>query len=213
MESVGPSILASLTAVAEQAVTYGQPTLGASTWLDGLGVVVMASLLVVGCALAWAFNWIGLPGNWLAIACMAGYAWLGPEEGRAAIGMPVLVGAFLLALLGEVVEFVAGAAGASRAGASRRATLFSIFGSMGGALLGALIGLPVPVLGPILAAILFGGFGAMGGAVYAEWTDGRPWRETWEIGWAAFLGRTFGTLGKSLFGLLIVVLCLLAVCF
>jgi hypothetical protein len=82
---------------------------------------------------------------------------------------------------------------------------------MVGAIAGAFVGIPVPVVGPVIAAILFGGLGATGGAIYGEWSDGRNWRESWSIGHAAFWGRTFGTLGKVSAGMAIVVIALIAV--
>ncbi|WP_233903328.1 DUF456 family protein [Stieleria maiorica] len=179
---------------------------GWAQWLDTSGVVFLAILLVVGCLVAWASNLIALPGNWICVLLLALYAWLGPASGRVAIGYgPVLAG-FGLALVGEVVEFLAGAAGAKRAGASRKSTLYSILGSMVGAMTGAIVGVPVPVVGSVIAAILFGGIGAAAGAMYGEWTDGRTWKENWSVGHSTFWGRTFGTLGKVVAGLFIVIL-------
>lgn len=175
------------------------------------GSVALAVSLVAVCMLAWLLNLISLPGNWLAILVMALYAWVGPSTGRASLGIAPLGLAFVLGLVGELLEFAAGAMGASRAGASRRATFMAIIGSIAGAILGGMIGLPVPVLGPVLAALLFGGLGATAGAMFAEWTDGRPWRDSWRIGQAAFWGRTTGTVGKMVAGLLIVLVCLVAV--
>lgn len=183
----------------------------ASDLLGPWAIVLGAASLVSLCAVAWAANLISLPGNWVGVALLALYAWLGPAEGRASIAYPIVVLAFVLALLGEAIEFAAGAMGAQKAGASRRSTLFAMLGSMVGALGGAIVGIPVPVVGPVLAAILFGGLGATAGAMYGEWTDGKDWRESWTIGRAAFWGRTFGTLGKILAGLGIVVIALAAV--
>jgi len=149
-------------------------------------------------------NLVSLPGNWVAIAALALYVWLGPKDGRAGIGLPVLVIVFVLGLLGEAIELLAAAMGAKRAGASRRSTLFALIGSMAGAIFGAFVGIPVPAVGSILAAILFGGAGATIGAMYGEWSDGRPWRESWAVGHAAFWGRTFGMLGKLAAGVAIV---------
>ena len=175
------------------------------------GSVVLAILLVVVCGGAWLLNLISLPGNWLAVLVMGVYAWLGPESGRTHMGLVPVISAFGLGIAGEIVEFAAGAVGASRAGASRRATLYAILGSMAGAIVGGIIGLPVPVLGPVLAALLFGGLGATAGAMLAEWNDGKSWRENWRIGKAAFWGRTTGTMGKMIAGLAIVAICLSSV--
>ena len=175
------------------------------------GSVLFAVLLVLACLAAWLLNLITLPGNWLAVLLMGGYAWIGPDVGRIAMGViPVLI-AFGFAIAGEVFEFAAGAVGASKAGASRRATLYAIGGSMAGAVIGGIVGLPIPVLGPVLAALLFGGLGATAGAMLAEWNDGKAWRENWRIGKAAFWGRTTGTVGKMIAGVAIVLVCLFAV--
>jgi len=169
-----------------------------------------AVVLGLTCMVAWALNLLALPGNWVSIGAIAIYVWLGPDDGRAAIGISVLVGAFLLALLGEAIELIAAAMGAKRAGASRRSTLFALIGSFIGAIVGAIVGIPIPAFGSILAAILFGGAGATVGAMYGEWSDGRPWRESWAVGHAAFWGRTFGMLGKLAAGVAIVLLVILA---
>lgn len=182
-----------------------------SAWLGPTGSVIAAVLLVVLCAAAWGLNLISLPGNWIGVAMLATFAWLGPDEGRLAIGYVAVGAAFAFALLGEALEFAAGAVGATKAGASRRSTVFAMIGSMVGAIGGATIGIPVPVIGPVLAAILFGGLGATAGAMYGEWTDGRNWKENWTIGHAAFWGRTAGVLGKILAGLAIVAIAVGAV--
>ena len=169
-------------------------------------VFAWAALLAIICIIAWGANLVALPGNWIAIAAVAIYVWLGPEDGRAAISVVTLSIGFLLALMGEAIELVAAAMGAKRAGASRRSTLFALIGSMVGAIVGAVVGIPIPAVGSILAAILFGGAGAMAGAMYGELSDGRPWQESWAVGHAAFWGRTFGMLGKLSAGFIIVVL-------
>lgn len=182
-------------------------------WLEPSGTVLLASLLVILCVVAWGTNLIALPGNWMSVALLALYVWLGPHEGRAAIGGIPLVVAFLMALIGEIVEFLAAALGAKKAGASRRSTIYAVIGSMVGAIAGAIIGVPVPVIGSVLAAILFGGLGATAGAMYGEWTDGKSWKESWSIGHAAFWGRTFGTIGKVSVGFVIVVIAVAGVLF
>ncbi|MGI9471529.1 MAG: DUF456 domain-containing protein [Rubripirellula sp.] len=182
-------------------------------WVEPTGTVLAAATLILLCIVAWAGNLITLPGNWIAVALMAGYALLGPTEGRAAIGYAPVIAAFACAMIGEIFEFIAAAFGAQKAGASRKSTIFAVIGSMCGALLGAIIGLPIPIVGPVLAAILFGGIGATAGAMFGEWTDGRSWRESWPIGHAAFWGRTFGTLGKVTAGMMIIVIAIASVVF
>lgn len=169
--------------------------------------------LIVLCTLAWALNLVSLPGNWIVVALVGLYAWLGPEVGRVAITWPVVASLFAIALAGEVIEFVAGAFGAKRAGASRRSTLYAIFGSLGGALLGMIFGsvIPIPVVGSVVAAVLFGAGGATAGAMYGEWSGGKSWEESWTVGHAAFWGRLFGTLGKLASGFILLIVVAAAV--
>ena len=186
---------------------------GLEAWLPAAAHVIAAMLLVIGCIVAWGLNLVAMPGNWIAVALLAFYAWFGPDDGRTSIGGAVVAAAFVFALLGELLEFFASAMGASRAGASRRSTVFAIMGSVAGALLGAVVGVPVPVIGQLVAAVLFGGLGATAGAMYGEWSNGRSWKESWAIGQAAFWGRTFGTLGKTLAGVFVVLMVVVAVLF
>lgn len=203
------SCLIQVTSLSLSALATG----GWTSWFAPTGTVLLAIVLVSLCMIAWGINLFGLPGNWISVAVLALYAWLGPQEGRIALGYYAVCAAFIAALIGELIEFAAGAFGAKRAGASRRATLYAVVGSMIGAISGAVIGIPVPVIGSILAAVLFGGLGAAVGAMYGEWSDGRAWRESWTIGHAAFWGRTFGVFGKISFGFVIVVIALAAVLF
>jgi len=132
-----------LLAVADGADANGS-WLQWSTWMQWLGptsTVLLAVLLVLLCVIAWGTNLIALPGNWFSVGLLAVYAWLGPQESRAAIGVVPVLAAFACALLGEVIEFIAGALGAQRAGASRKSTLLAVVGSMVGAIFGAVIGI------------------------------------------------------------------------
>lgn len=184
---------------------------GWTAWLATAGVGLLAIGLVVACIVAWMTNLVALPGNWICVLLIALYAWLGPSEGRAAIGYGAVLGGFALAFAGEAFEFFASAMGAQRAGASRKSTLYSIIGSVVGAMTGAIVGVPIPVVGSVIAAIVFGGVGAAAGAMYGEWSDGRDWKENWMIGHATFWGRTVGTLGKTFAGLGIVAIAITAV--
>ena len=109
--------------------------------------------------------------------------------GRLSVGWIVFAVCGLLAVAGEVVEFLSAAAGAKNAGASLKSTVYSVVGSIAGAFLGAFVGIPIPVIGPVIAALLFGGLGAAGGAMLGEWTDGRQWKENVSIGKSTFLSK------------------------
>ena len=139
---------------------------------------------------------LGLPGNWLMVAVAAVYAYFVPGD----FGWRTIVALLVLAILGEIVELMAGAMGVAKAGGSRHDALLALVGSIVGGMLGVFVGLPIPLVGSLVAAVLFAGLGAMAGAILGEtWAGQRP-RQTWQIAQRAFWGRLAGTLGKILFG-------------
>jgi len=168
--------------------------------------ILGAVVLIVAAFGFWLLNLFSLPGNWMMLAAAIPYAAIVPHDHRLAIGWPVVAILVLLALVGEIVEFVAVAVGATKAGASRVGAVFALLGSIVGALAGLFVGIPVPVLGSILAALLFAGLGALSGAVVGELVVGRNLTESLNVGHAAFWGRLFGTLGKILVGAVMVVI-------
>ena len=147
---------------------------------------------------------VGLPGNWLIVAATALYAWLIPEGSRAAIGWPTVGVVAGLALVGEVAELAASAAGVKKLGGSWFGAILALVGSMAGAITGVFVGIPVPVIGSLLAALLFGGLGALVGAVVGETLRGQSAETSLRIGHAAFWGRLVGTLAKVLIGAIMV---------
>ena len=162
--------------------------------------VLSAILLVVVAFACWALNVIGLPGNWLIVALAATYAYFMPDERRLDISILSVVGLLALAVLGEAIEFLAGALGASKAGASKRGMALALVGSLMGGIAGIFV--PIPIIGPIVCASL----GALAGAVLGEQWKGRDLDESLSIGQAAFWGRLIGTLGKILVGCVMLVL-------
>ena len=166
--------------------------------------ILWASLLVAVLFAGWGLNLFGLPGNWVNLAAVACYAWFFPADQRLSIGPWVVGGVLLLVVLGEVLELVAGAAGAARAGASRRSAVLALAGSLVGSLLGAVIGLPIPLIGSVVAIVLGAGLGALGGAMLGERWKGRSLDASWQVGQAAFWGRLLGTAGKLTAGAAIV---------
>lgn len=168
-------------------------------------VVILAAILLVILAVAcWASNIIGLPGNWLVVALAATYSYFMPDERRLDIGVSTVVGLFALAALGELIEFLAGALGASKAGASKRGTALALAGSLLGGIAGIFV--PIPVVGQIVGPIVCAGLGALVGAVIGEQWKGRDLEKSLNIGQAAFWGRLIGTLGKTLVGCVMLVL-------
>lgn len=172
-------------------------------WLAGLG-------LLLALAAGWLMTLFSLPGTWLIVSVAALFAWLGPAWHLPGIGWPVVAALLVLAVFGELVETAAGAMGAARQGASKRAVVLAVIGSIAGSITGALVGLPIPVFGSVVGAILLAGVGAMLGAVLGEEWKGTESPRMWRIGQAAFWGRVLGTLGKVVVASAMVVIALLA---
>lgn len=166
--------------------------------------IIWAMLFVAAILVFWFTNLLGLPGNWLIVGTAAVYAWLLPGDTRAAITWPTVGVMAGLAVLGEIVEFVAGAAGVKKLGGSWTGALLALIGSMVGAIAGIFVGVPVPIVGSLVAALLFGGLGALVGAMIGESLRGQSFDDSLRIGQAAFWGRLFGTLGKVVIGAVIV---------
>lgn len=175
--------------------------------MEWLWFILLVAVLVVG----WLLTVLGMPGNWLNVAAVAAYAFLLPEAGRLAIGWPVVVVVLALATLGELLEFLAGAAGVAKVGGSKQAAVLALVGSLVGGVAGMLVGVPVPVVGPIVAAIFFAAAGALTGAMFGEIAFGRGnFKQSWEVGKGAFWGRLLGTLSKTIAGAVMVVVAIVA---
>src|SRR3712207_1503794 len=94
--------------------------------MDWVYYILTLLVMLVGMFL----NIIGLPGIWLMIGAVGVYAWLTRADNYVGtVSLIVLVG---LGVLAEVVEFLAGSAGAKKAGGSKRSAM--------GAIVGAIIG-------------------------------------------------------------------------
>ena len=129
----------------------------------------------------------GLPGIWLLVLASAGLKLWMPEM-IAWWQIGTLVG---IAAVGEIVEFVASSAGATKAGGSR----WGAIGALVGGIAGAIIGTPiVPVAGTILGGAIGAGLGAIGcELIIGEQTVGNSLR----IGRGAAIGRLVATVAKT----------------
>jgi hypothetical protein len=75
-----------------------------------------------------------------------------------------------------------------------------------GSILGITAGLPIPVIGSFVMALVGGAAGAFFGAYLGESWKGRPEAERVAIGRGAFTGRIWGTVGKLAVGVIMLVL-------
>ncbi len=122
-----------------------------------------------------------LPGAPLIFVGLLLAAW---AEDFAYVGGGTLAVLGIMALLTYVVDFLAGAAGAKRFGASKRA----IIGAAIGALIGLFFGLPGVLLGPFV------------GAVIGELSAQRSLKEAGRAGFGASLGLVLGAAAKLALG-------------
>ncbi len=171
-------------------------------WLYYVWALLFVILLIV----LWALNFISLPGNWLIVAAATLFALFVHGPDRQGITWTTVGVLCVLGTVGEIIEFVAGAAGAAKQGASRRAIGLSILGAIVGSAMGIGAGLPVPVIGSAVGAIFGGAIGAFVGALLGERWSGKSLPEGIAVGQAAFLGRLLGTVGKLAVGAIMVVI-------
>lgn len=140
---------------------------------------------------------LGFSGVWLLILVALVAEWATPDQMFSlwTIGWAVALGA-----LGELIEFIAGSIGATKAGGTKRAAA----GAMVGGLAGAILGTPVfPIIGTILGAAIGAGVGA---AVMDRTKSERTWREVYAVGQGAAVGRLIATIVKTALALAAAVL-------
>lgn len=77
---------------------------------------LLLALLTLLTLTSFVANVLGLPGNWLVVAMAAGCWWLVEPERSSYVGLAPLIAIVLVAAFGELLEFIAGALGASRVG-------------------------------------------------------------------------------------------------
>lgn len=167
---------------------------------------VAVALLIIAMLGAWCTTLFAFPGNWINVGLAALFAFLFPAGHGHGIGWTIVGASALLAIAGEVIELAAGAAGAGRAGASRRAILLAIVGTMVGSIAGAIVGVPIPMVGVFVGALGGGALGAFVGAYLGEEWKGSDTSQSLAAAKGALVGRLFGTVGKLAAGAAIIVL-------
>ena len=144
----------------------------------------------------------GLPGVWVlllgaVIVELMDPFWLGAGQAVTFGWIPIVL-CLLVALVGEGIEFLAGAWGVQMGGGSRR----GMIGAVVGGVIGAVIATPIiPIVGTFLGAFL----GTFAGAMFAEVTgqESRKAKEALGPALWATVGRAVGTMGKVAVGLLV----------
>jgi len=163
-------------------------------WL--LIVTVLTALMAIN-AVGVLLTLIQLPGNWLIVGATAVVAWwrmdapAGPTYGWTLIGVLLA-----LALIGELIEFVAAAAGSRGAGASRRAAGLAILGAVVGAIVGAVALSVLPVIGTLFGGLIGSVIGAGVGSIAGDLWAGKTFDAAWLGGRGAAVGKLWGAAAK-----------------
>lgn len=146
---------------------------------------------------------VTLPGNWLMVVSTCVFAWWQWEDGF--FGWPFLLTITVLALIGELVEFFAGAGGARRAGSTWKGAAAAVGGAIFGGLTGTFV-IPVPLFGTLIGAC----FGAGLLTWIVERSAGKAHESSVRSGIGAGTGVLVGTLSKFAIGCLIWLMILVA---
>lgn len=133
----------------------------------------------------------GLPGLWL----MAALTLIGLPMGLVGWGTLAIVAA--VALSAEAVEFILVKRLGEKFGASRKAFWGAVIGGMAG----LFVGVPIPVVGPILTAFL----GTFVGAAVVTFFETRSLAAASRVGTGTLLGRAVAAATKVAAGVFILI--------
>lgn len=154
-------------------------------------LVISAQVLFLAIAAAvLLLHAVGLPANWILLGLALVYALV---TGLAPLGWWTLLVLLALAAAAEALEFFVGVGYTAKRGATRWGVGGAFVGGIAGALGCATL---VPPLGALLGAFL----GAFLGAVALEYIAWQRLDIALRSGRAAFFGKVFGALIKTMFG-------------
>jgi uncharacterized protein YqgC (DUF456 family) len=154
------------------------------------------TILILLNALCLVLVIFGIPGNWLMVILTCLFAWWQRDAGVFSGG--TLIAIAVLALMGELIEFLAGTIGAKRSGASWQGSLAAIFGAMLGALVGTLA-IPIPLVGTLVGASIGAGLTVW----VIETFRGQSAEHSLRRAFHAGLGQILGTSSKMAIGVVI----------
>ena len=159
-----------------------------------------ALLCILVFVISLGLNASGAPGNWIMLGFASFYSWFMPNESPYDFGIFVVLIVLIFAIIGEILEFFTGAISTKKAGGTKRGMWFSVIGAIIGSLAGIFVGIPIPIIGSLIAALLFSGAGALLGAYYGEKVEGKNSKEAWKVGVSSFTGRILGSFFKIICG-------------
>lgn len=153
-------------------------------WITPSLIIISALLIVAGMV---GMVLPAIPGPPILLLGLFTAAW---SEDFAYVGTGTLIVLAVLCVAAVALDFIAGALGTQRTGASQAAVV--------GALLGAILGLFILPIGLIIGPFL--------GAMLGELSTGRPWRQAHRAGWGATIGMLLGIVAKLVIGVMMIML-------
>src|SRR5882672_11296795 len=147
------------------------------------------AILLLLCLAGIFITLLGLPGLWVMVAAALLYAWYTSFH---YVGLWTLVILAVIAAIAELIEFLAGSAGAKKAGGSRRAAWGALIGGLVGALV---LTIPVPIIGTTIGLCI----GVFAGALIGEMTVRDDAAHSIRVGIAATKARIYAIVIKLVF--------------
>ena len=151
-------------------------------------------LLIIVNAFWLMLGFFALPGNWLMIITTILFAlWQ-----KNIFSVYTIITAIVLAIIGEILEFIAGAAGAKAAGGGKKAMAAAVLGAIVGAIVGTVL-IPVPIFGTLLGSAIGAGLAAL----FVEKKGGKELTQSLKTAAGAGIGRIFAVGAKIFIGVVI----------
>jgi uncharacterized protein YqgC (DUF456 family) len=168
--------------------------------MEWLLYVVAAIFFLLGAACT-VLVVIQLPGAWILLGIAGLIEWLDhlylPEGDQQTFGWWVLGTCLMLLTIGEIIEFLAGVAGAKKGGSSRRGMWGAIIGGIAGAFVFMPLFSIIPVLGTLFGAFFGAVLGTFLGAIIGEVTaEQATIKGSMKPALGATIGRVIGTTSK-----------------
>jgi hypothetical protein len=114
------------------------------------------------------------------------------------VGTAIVMTTLLIAVLAELIEFFIVKRLTQQYGGSRKA----FWGAIIGGTAGLLIGIPIPIVGSIIAGLL----GTFVGAALVTYAETKQMISAHRVGWGAVIGRALSAISKTAAGIVILVL-------
>ena len=146
-------------------------------------IVALSSLLGVGLTL------LTFPGIWMMVLVALLCQWWQPEM----FSWWTLGIAFALAVVAEVLELFASAAGAAKARGSKSAMVASVGGAVIGAILCTFL-IPIPIVGTVVGAVAGAGLAA---GLAERSIAKKEWKDSWKVAKGAATGRALSMSAKT----------------